>query len=309
MRKLKRRKGKNRVKISFAATILVLSAVTIVVYTFSFRVPTYSIPSTLPPYGGIIGRYAPAGALQVSFENTSAVRAINATAVPDVQLVNLVKPQVTVHMHSVQAEVLVTVLNTAAGINDTATAAVLDGPAYSTLSETLSGSSLVPVQQQGFSIYRVNDSSNGRTKAEWVTLVPAGSSVIFAEGGAGAKAVILRMLSVWEGQSPSILTARNVTRMLYPVGGTGHLALSIQNFTGEVLSSSMGVLTVDDTGGQVVLSHVVRFSSQGTASSQIQAVKNVFRFAGDYSQWEESVKAIEYFSASQLGQAVRLAGV
>lgn len=305
---MKRKKGKSRVKVSFAATILVLAVITVIAYTSSFRVPSYSIPSNLPPYGGIIGRYAPIDSLQVSFDNLTAVRALNSSAVPDTQLVDLLNPKVTVHMSDVEAQVLVTILNPALSINNTGTAAVLDGPAYSNLSRALSGSTLAPVSERSFAFYRVNDSSNGRTKAEWMTLVPGSSSVVFAEGGSNAMGVILQMLSVWQGQTPSILTSQNVTRMLYPVGGTAHLAVSIQNFTGEVLSSRMGVLAVDVAGQQVQVSHVVRFSSVGVASSQIGAVQNVYKFASDYSQWEECVKADETFSMASLQEAVALSG-
>jgi hypothetical protein len=305
---VKRRKSKNRVKISFAATILVLVGITVVAYSLSFRVPSYSIPSTLPRYGGLIGSYAPADSLQVTFGNLSAIRAYNSSAVPNTQLVNLVKPSVTIHFNAVQAQVFVTILNPALNINNTATVAVLSGGAYANLSRALAASSLVPVQEQGFAIYRVNDSSNGRTKTEWLTLNQAGSSVLFAEGGADAEAVMLKMISVWQGTLPSILTVQNVTRLLYPVSGTTHLAFAIQNFTGEVLSSRMGVVAVDVANQQVTLTHVVHFSSASVASSQVGEVQAVYRFATDFSLWEENVKAVQTFSMTNLQGAVALAG-
>jgi hypothetical protein len=305
---MKRKKGKNRIKISFAATILVLSAVTVVFYAFSFRTPQYSIPSSLPEYGGLIGKYAPADSLDVSFTNFTAIRAINASAVLNRQLLNLVNPAVTVHYNAVRAQILVTVLNSAQSINSTATAALLSGGAYGNISRVLSTSSLTPDVEQGFSIYRVNDSSNGRTKAEWLTLVQGGSSVLFAEGGTDAKSVMLRMLSVWQGTAPSILSVKNVTRLLYPVSGTSHLAMSIENFTAEVLSSRMTLIAVDVSGNAVQLTHVVKFSSTSVASSQVSAVKSVYRFSGDFSQWEENVKAVQQYSIGSLQQAVALAG-
>ncbi len=306
---MRRKKGKSRIKISFAATILVLTSLTILAYSFSFRVPSYSIPSNLPPYGGLIGRYAPADSLQVSFENVSAVRAINASAVPNIQLLNLVNPKITVHMAAVKAQVYVTILNPSLHINNSGLAAVLNSGAYSNLSRALSYSALTPESQQGFSLYHVNDSSNGRTKAEWMTLVPSGSSVVFAQGGADAKAVVLRMLSVWQGDSPSVLAVRNVTRMLYPIGGTGHLALAIQNFTGEVRTGRMGVFAVDVAAQRVQLTHVVRFVSQSVASSQVGQVQAVYKFSNEFSQWEECVAAVQSISMTNLQGAVRLAGL
>ena len=305
---MKRKKGKNRTKISFLATILVLSLAAIIGYAYSFRVPNYSIPSNLPQYSGLVGRYAPANSLQVTFANYSAIRAINSSAVPDRQLVNLVEPAVTVHYSAVEARVMVTLLNPTQHINNTGTAALLDPGAYSNISRVLGGSNLVPDQEQGLALYNVSDSSNGRTKAEWLTLVPGASTVVFAEGGADAKAVILRMLSVWHGSSPSILAVQNVTRMLYPIDGTVHLALSIQNFTGEVLTSEGGVVAADFSNQQVQLTHVVRFGSSSIASSQVKQVQAVYRFASDFSTWEEDVKAVQTYAASNLEGAVALAG-
>jgi hypothetical protein len=310
---VKRRKSKNRVKISFAATILVLVAVTAIAYSLSFRIPTFSVPANLPPYGGLIGKYAPADALQVSYDNLTAVRALNGSAIPNTQLVNLVKPAVTVHYAAVRAQVLVTILNTALKINNTGTAAVLDTGAYANLSKALTTSNITPDQEMGYTLYQVNDSSNGRTKTEWLTLVPSGTTVVYAEeraaGSADAKTVILRMLSVFDGASPSILSVQNVTRMLYPVSGTDHLAIAIQNFTGEVQTSSMGVVTVDVSNQEVQLTHVVRFMSTGQASSQVGEVKSVYKFASDFSQWEESIKAVQSLSLTSLEEAVQLTGV
>jgi hypothetical protein len=305
---VKRKKGKNRVKISFAATILVLSAITLIAYTFSFRVPSYSIPANLPPYGGLVGKYAPSDSLQVSFQNYSAIRTFNVSAVPNKQLVNLVKPSVTVHVSAVQDQILVTLLNPTLHINNTATAAVLNTGAFANLSRALSNSGLVPDREQNFALYHVNDSSNGRTKTEWITLVPDDSSVVFAEGASDARAIVLRVLSVWDGATPSILTSQNVTRMLYPVDGTNHLAFAIQNFTGEVLSSKMGVVTVDVADQRVQLTHVVRFISSNVASSQVAQVQGVYRFATDFSSWEENVKAVQSYSLKNLQGAVALVG-
>ena len=306
---MKRKKGKNRTKISFVATILVLSIAAFVGYALSFRIPSYSIPSNLPQYGGLIGRYAPADSLQATFANYSAIRAINSSAVPNKQLLNLVNPAVTVHMDAVDASVMVTILNTQEHINNTGTAALLDPGAYANLTGALGGSKLVASNYGGWSFYYVNDSSNGRTKAEWLAPIPGASSVVFAEGSADAKAVIQRMQSVWQGSTPSILTAMNVTRMLYPISGTSHLALSIQNFTGEVLTSKAGVVAVDYTNQQVQFSRVVNFRSAGYASSQVSQVQAVYRFANDFSIWDENVKAVQNYSPTNLENAVGLAGV
>jgi hypothetical protein len=306
---MRRKKSKSTVKISFIATILVLTAAAIISYSLSFRIPTYSIPSNLPPYGGLMGNYAPFDSLQVSFANFTAIRAENSSAVPNRQLLNLVNPGVIVRTSGVESQVFVTILNPASGINDTATVAVLAKGAFTSLSQGFANSNLVPDQEGSFSLYQVNDSSNGRTRAEWMTLVSGDSSVVFIENAADARATILRVLSVREGQVPSILTVQNTTRMLYTVGGANHLALSIQNFRGEVLTNRIGLLSVDVAGGRVQLTHVVQFGSSGEAGSQVSRVQSVYRFASDFSQWEDYVKAVETLPFTSLQGSVHLAGV
>ena len=86
-------------------------------------------------------------------------------------------------------------------------------------------------------------------------------------------------------------------------------AAAIQNFTGEVQTSSMGVVTVDVSNDAVQLDHVVRFTSSDQASSQVDEVKAVYKFATDFSQWEESIKAAQTLSFTNLEEAVRLTGV
>ncbi|HEV2227191.1 MAG TPA: hypothetical protein VGR56_10360 [Nitrososphaerales archaeon] len=306
---MRRKKNSNRVKISFVATILVLTSIALIAYSFSFRIPSYSIPTNLPPYGGLMGKYAPFDSLQVSFANLTAIRAENASAVPNKQAVNLDNPVVTVRTAAVESQVLVTLLDATSGINNTAMVAVLAGGSFSNLAQGFLHSNLVPDKEGSYSIYHVNDSSNGRTKGELMTLVPSDSSVVFVENAADAKATILRVLSVREGQVPSILTVQNMTRMLFAVGGTNHLAISIQNFRGEVQTSRMGLLTVDVGGGKVQLTHVVQFASPSDAGSQVGRVQAVYRFASDYSQWEECIKAVETLSFSNLQGVVHLAGV
>lgn len=256
-----------------------------------------------------MGKYAPFDSLQVSFANLTAIRAENASAVPNKQAVNLDNPGVIVRTAGVESQVLVTLLDTTSGINNTAMVAVLASGSFSNLTQGFLHSNLVPDLEGSFSIYRVNDSSNGRTKSELMTLVPGDSSVVFVENAADAKATILRVLSVREGQVPSILTVQNMTRMLFAVGGTNHLAISIQNFRGEVQTSRIGLLTVDATGGRVQLTHVVQFASPSDAGSQVGRVQSVYRFASDYSQWEECIKAVETLGFSNLQGVVHLAGV
>ncbi len=302
------RKRGNRVKLSFAVTIVVLTLATIVAYSFSFGTPQYSVPSNLTPYPGLMGKYGPSSALQVTFDNFTAIRAINSSAVESTQLIDLLEPAVRVYTSSVSAQVLVTLLGANPKVNNSATAAILTPQAFSNMSQAFSRSSITPDQEGPFRLYNVTNNANGRTRNEWITLVPPDSAVVFSEGTSGAKATITAMLNVWQGNAPSILSLKNVTRMLYAVDGTNHLALTVQTFPGQALTSTMGVVAVDVVSGTVQLSNVVRFTNATYASSQVQEVKAVYRYAADFSQYEECVKAVEMFPQSSLQEAVGLAG-
>lgn len=303
------RKRSNTVKLSFVATVLVLVVITVIAYAFSFGIPQYSVPSNLPPYTGLMGRYGPANALQVTFDNYTAIRAVNSSAVENKQLIGLVVPAVKVYASSVLAQVLVTLVGSSPKVNNSATAAILTQQGFSNISQAFSQSNLVPDQEGPFRLYNVTNNANGRIRNEWVTLVPPDSAVLFSEGTSGAKATLTAMLNVWQGNAPSILSLKNVTRMLYAVDGTKHLALSVQNFPGQALTSSMGVVAVDVVSGMAQLSNVVRFTNATYASSQVPEVKAVYRYATDFSQYEESIKAVETFPQSSLQEAVGLAGV
>ena len=307
MKRAKRKKS-NAIKISFAATIVALSLVTVIAYYFSFGVPQYSVPSNIPPYGGMAGMYGPADALQVNFANYSAIRAINSSAVPDRQLLDLTQLGVMVLFKAVSAQVLVTLLSKAPKINNSATVAVVSAAAFSNLTNAFASSGMTPVRQGAYSLYNLTDSANGRVKNVWITLVPSDSAVVFSEGTSGAEATVNKLLGVREGTTPSILTLQNVTRMLYTIDGTDHLAFSIQAFPGQVLTSDMGVVAVDVASGSVQLSNVVRFTNSSLASSQTAEVKSVYRYAADFSQYAECIKAIETYSFTNLQQAVGLAG-
>src|SRR2546427_10191641 len=96
--KLRRRRS-NRLPIAFAATVLALSAtVGVLLYlpsTSGLPLVVKHIPQSIPTYGGIIGRYAPSDALQVSYDDLTAIRGINMTAIPNNVLLDFAEPKLT----------------------------------------------------------------------------------------------------------------------------------------------------------------------------------------------------------------------
>jgi len=96
--------------------------------------------------------------------------------------------------------------------------------------------------------------------------------------------------------------------MLYAAGGATHLALAIENFPVQVLTSKMGVVAVDVVSGHVQVTNIVGFVSSSFASSQLAAVKSSYKFASDFSIYEECIRADETFAFTNLQGAVNLAG-
>ena len=75
-----------------------------------------------------------------------------------------------------------------------------------------------------------------------------------------------------------------------------------------MLTSTRGLLAVDVVEGRVQLSHVVGFPTPEQASSNLSNMKVVYKFAADYSFYQEFIKADELLAFSNLEGAVNLAG-
>src|SRR2546426_8029851 len=264
-RKLRRRRS-TRLPISFAATILVLSAtVAVLLYLRSISglpLVVKHIPQSIPSYGGIIGRYAPSDALQVSYDDLTAIRRLNITAIPNNVILELVEPKLTLTSSEVNSRLTVGL----SAPNATVTVALLTPSGFAKASSAFETTTL-PFSQVGTSrLFSVSNIAGGSRAATWVTLLGDDRGIAFSEGALVAFDAMNRVLGVRNGSLSSILARLDVQRLFYTVNGTAnHLAIGIQNFPGAVTTGQMTLVTVDDASPLLRISNVVDFSSSQQA--------------------------------------------
>src|SRR2546427_925774 len=194
-RKLRRRRS-TRLPISFAATILVLSAtVAVLLYLRSISglpLVVKHIPQSIPTYGGIIGRYAPSDALQVSYDDLTAIRRINRTAIPNNVLLDLVEPKLTLTSSELNSRLTVGLTIP----NATVTVALLTPSGYAEASSVFETTTLPHSQVGPSTLFSVSNIAGGRSTATWVTLLRDDQGIAFAEGALPAFDAMNRILGV-----------------------------------------------------------------------------------------------------------------
>jgi hypothetical protein len=304
-----RRKSKRgNVALGFVLTVGVLSLLTLVLLESGGpSLTVVRIPSKLPAYSGLLGRYAPSDALQVSFDNLTAIRSINQSVIANQQFFELDQPSVSVETTAVDSRLTV-------GLsvpNATVTIATLDTTSFATVAAALEGASnAIPTDKvANTTLYAAAGTQANETQAYWLTVIPADRALVYSPGANDALQAMQRIIGVYRGTVPSILSNAEVDRMLYAVNGTqGHLALGVQNFAGSVQTGQATVISVDATQSSTVISYVVRFTDADQASGQVGAVKATYISAHQFFRYDELVKAVEVQPISQLKVGVGLVG-
>jgi len=303
-----RRKSKRgSVVLGFVVTVGILSLITLALFVSSPGIKVVHIPDTLPTYSGLLQRYVPSDALQVSFDNLTAIRSINQSVIADQQFFELDEPSVSIGTTAVVSRLTIALTIP----NATVTVATLDPAAYSSLSAALVGAnSVIPTDKIGSTIvYAAAGTQSNETQAYWLSVIPGDRALVYSPGANDALQAVGRILGVYSGSVPSIMNNTEVDRMLYAVNGTeGHLALGIQNFVGAVQTGQATVISVDADQGSAITSYVVRFADASQASEQVAAVKAAYITAREFYEYDEMVKAVEIDPISQLKVAVGLVG-
>jgi hypothetical protein len=305
-----RKKSKRgSVALGFILTLAVLSLLTLALLESNQGVTVVQIPDKLPTYSGFLQRYAPSDALQVSFDNLTAIRAVNKSVIASGQLFVLDTPHASVNTTDV-AWRLTVALSTP---NATVTVVTLDARSFGNLSDTLAAagqSNAVPTGKAGnFTAYAAAGTQSGEIQAYWLTLIPSDRALVYSPGADSALQALKHVVGVYLGTVPSILSRTDVNRMLYAVNGTqGHLALGIQNFAGSVRTANATLISVDADSKSAYISYVVRFSDATYAASQVGVVKSDYISAHQFFQFGELVKAVEVQPISQLKVGIGLVG-
>jgi len=301
----RRKPKKGGLALGFVAAVGVLSIFTAVLVFTGSGIPVLQIPSQLPEYGGLLGRYAPSNALQVSYDNLTAIREFNRTVLANQPFLSLKEPYVTVNTSGMSARLAISLSNPNASIE-----AGFLGPGVFRLLDTAFNATSAPSTRLGnFTLYSVEGRNASARQAYWITLIPKDRAVVYSQGALAALDALKQIIGVYNGSRPSILGNLNIDRMLYAVNGTqGHLALGIQNFAGTVRTGQATLIAVDAAVQAAQISYVVRFQDSTQAAAQTGAVKSAYIEAHQFSRYDELIKAVEIQPVSNLRVAVGLVG-
>ena len=288
--------------------MLVLSLAAVVGYAFlpsGNGVITKHITSQVPTYSGILGQFAPSDAVQVSYNNFTAVREVNSTALPPGSYLVFTKPSANVTVQSVEQRVSVVL----SAPNATVDITLLDSDSFDSLQAAFS-STLTPIGKAGsHDLYSTTALINNTAVQTWVAFVHSPDALIFCSAKGSASAAMARVLAVYDGSVPSLLSSSAISRLLFAANGTdGHLGVSIQNFAGVVTTGKMTLITVDKLNASLSVNHFVEFSNQSEAQSQIDYFKRVYLGSEEFESYDDILVAIQSQPLTSLVQAIAEVG-
>ncbi len=301
----RKKSKKGGLALGFLLTFGILSIVVGGLYIAGSSIPVLPIPSQLPKYGGLLGRYAPSDALQVSYDNLTAIRAINGTVLSNKRFLSLTEPHVALNTGEMSSRLAISLSKPNASVE----AGFLTSDAFRGVATAFSTTSAPSVRFGNFTLYSVADANASARKAYWVTLIPEDMAVAYSPGALPARDALEQIIGVHNGSLSSILANQNIDRMLYAVNGPqGHLALGIQNFPGVVRNGQATLIAVDAGQQAEQISYVVRFLDPTQAAAQTGAVKSAYISAHQFVRYDELVKAVEIQPVSNLRLALGVVG-
>ena len=307
----RKRPKRGSVALGFVVTVGILSLLTVALLQVGtgVSVTVVQMPSALPTYSGFLKQFVPSDALQASFDNLTAIRAVNESIISTQQFFELDQPSVSVNTSSIGWRLTIGLTTPNATVN----VVTLDAASFGGLSASLAAagnSNAVPTQKAGnLTLYAAAGKLAGEVQAYWLTVIPGERTLVYSLGANDALQAVQKVINVYYGKAPSILNQTEVNRMLYAVNGTrGHLALGIQNFPGSVQSGQATVIAVDASPTSALIDYVVRFADADAAQSQLSTVKAAYISAHQFFLYDELVKAVEVQPVSQLKVAVGLVG-
>ena len=305
---MKRQRKKNTAFVaSFVIVLGVLTIGTFSLYYLSVQVPVNHLPSKIPQYSPVWGKYVPGDFVQMGLENFSLTRPINSSVPPSNMILQLVKPRINVSSDQVTALLTVTLRVP----NATVDVAFLTGPAFDSLNSLLSSQAKYSATLSGITAYFIGTvtSGGGNTTVTfgWLAPVEQDRSIAFAVGYEDAEVAVKAILDTANGYTPSMLSLSDVDKAIYLVGGaSNHLAVGFENFPGVARTSNMTAISVDLQGGSILVSNVVGFNSTQTAVSQYRYVKSVYLTYSRFTVYDSFVDVQAIRPLSQLEDSIRL---
>ena len=263
------------------------------------------IPDSFLPDSGLIGDFAVADLLQVSYTNYTAVRHVNSTALPSGVYLSFHDPHLDIMAASLR--VRVTVVTSAP--NATVDVTMLDPGSFALAKGAFEGSNLTRAAHDGSVLYSAFEYSFGSPRHVWVVPIAGTTAFASSEGAEDAKSALEIMLDVKFGALPSALTRSDVQRMLYVVNGSdSHLAFAIQEYPGAVTSGLATLIAVDKTGPSLEILQAVTFANATLADSQLHYFQTVYLGYEKFSTYDEILLAGQTQPVSSLTKAIAATG-
>ncbi|MBI3840585.1 MAG: hypothetical protein HY297_01280 [Thaumarchaeota archaeon] len=302
---ISRRKKQPRTRmVSFVATLSILTALLAGTYAYIYlnSVPVRHLPSEVPAYEPIWGKYVPQSTIQVGFLNYTHLRQANSSLPFAATILRLSAPSVVLtSADAVYFETMVFEIP-----NSTLDIAFLTQAKFAAVSEEFEGVSGFGIKFGNDTLYAVQDVASGKPVLGWLGLIPEDRAVAFVAGLNDAKAILITALDVPNHASSSMADLLDVRQMLWVTGGAYHVSIGIQNFTGEISQSHKVLTTVDVSGQRVNVTRVVQFPDAATAYAQYGAVREGYKSATNVVVYDAFVRASQLDALSKLGGDYRL---
>lgn len=303
----KKKESKKPFVIGFAVTLGVLVTATFGLLYLNPPVPVNHLPSAIPEYTPMWGKYVPANAIQFGFENYTAIRVYNASYPTQYKfLLNIVDVGVSLKSTSINSVLSVTF----AKPNESVAFAFVNAGAWTNFTSAFAKADYAVTKVGDSSLYYVRNAEQGQFQYGWIGLIPQDQAIAFGIGNTDAKSAVT--LCLQSTSSDSILNNLGVRQMLYLVNGTQHLAVGLQGFPGVIPQANNTMVVVDDTGSQVFIRRVLQFENSSVALAQYNQVRQSYLNSHFFSVYDSPlappsyVRAEEYEAQNDLIGAVRL---
>jgi len=263
------------------------------------------LPPTVPAYRSALTLYAPADALQFTFRNYTAVRALNSSLYTQGSLFTALTPAYTLHVADVGSLISVVFSEP----NATVDVALVSPSVFASFYSLVGTSGPSPVVEGGARLYFTQIVGTSGFVSGWLLAIPSRDAIGFSQGASSARTVIERVLGVGNGTVPSLFSRTDADQMFYVLGGPDrHLAFTFENFPGLVSTGEITLQTVDLNRSMVQSSYLVKFADPETALSQFDFVKAEY-FTGQYfAVYDQYVLALKAQPLSGLFGAVQSVG-
>ena len=152
----------------------------------------------------------------MSFDNLTAIRAINQSVIGNQPFFELDQPHVSVSTAAIGWRLTVG-LSTP---NATVTIVTLDPVAFGNLTASLTGAgSSIPTDRiWNVTVYAAAGTLSGEVQAYWLAVIPGDRTLAYSPGANDAFQALEHVIDVYHGAGPSILNRTDMDRMLWACG-------------------------------------------------------------------------------------------